>query len=562
LHSLDNFHRLLKNINNWEYWLGSVMENKITSSATAGRWVPLPLDYILEKYQLSSSRVLNLLAAWIVLIAISVASVVFISPNEFLLFEQGQSTVNQFFLFYPPLILGTLTLFWMGFEWGFIPLFLSGFVMTFTASVTYYWGLLFGIAFVLGLGIYALAYYCVPFDPGLRDLRSVVFFTVVSFFAAIASSLGSFVWSDFFGLSPFQTITLWKGWWTGMFLQSMVIVAPLLYLLTPVVTETRHEVFPDFPKPKVTLPWIYSAIGSVVVVLVLFIIGAKVLGAETLHQQVSTMEGGISQKLMQSNESLQIISWISIALVLVLGAGSIYLVGSWNKNLQAKVERKTKQLVKSQNKLEEAIGERDRLLDTIHDRVRDNLTMVLALLELQLKGEVEKSNEEILKDSHSRIRSMALVHETMVQAESFERVNLKNFAIKLSNRLQKSFESNQQNIEVSMNAEEVDVHIDRAVPVAMILNELMVNAFMHGFKNLDKGMVFVNIETKDGQLLLQVQDNGHPLPPNFESVIKHTLGYKLIRTLVKQLQGEFEVLDKENPSIEVRVPVEMLEAGA
>jgi hypothetical protein len=108
-------------------------------------------------------------------------SVLWISPAEFLLFEKGQASINQFFLFYPPLILGTRLLFWVGFEWGFIPLFLSGFFITFSASVTYYWGLLFGIAFVLGLGIYALAYYCVPFDPGLRDLKSFAFFTVVSF---------------------------------------------------------------------------------------------------------------------------------------------------------------------------------------------------------------------------------------------------------------------------------------------------------------------------------------------------------------------------------------------
>lgn len=530
------------------------------SSARAGRWSPLPLDFLLDKYRLGSSRVLYLLGLWILLITVSIASVVWISPNEFLLFKQGKSSVNQFFLFYPPLILSTLALFWLGFEWGFIPLFLSGFVMTFSASVTYYWGLLFGIAFVLGLGIYALTYYCVPFDPGLRDIKSFAFFTVVSFFAAIASSLGSFVWSDFFSLSPFQTITLWKGWWTGMFLQSMVIVAPLLYLLTPRVSEIRNKIFPEFPKPKVTLGWIYSAIGSVVVVLLVFIIAAKVLGTETL-QQVSMLEAGLSQKLLQSNESLQIISWISIALVLALGSGSIYLVGSWNKNLQSKVDHKTKQLVRSQNKLEEALGERDLLLDTIHDRVRNNLTMVLALLELQLKGEAEKSNDEILKDSHSRIRSLALIHETMVQGESFEEVNLKNFAIKLSNRLQKSFESSQQNIEVSMNAEEIDVHIDRAVPVAMILNELMVNAFMHGFENLDKGMVFVNLRSKNGHLRLQVRDNGRPLPPNFEKIINHTLGYKLIRTLVKQLQGKFEVLDKENPCIEVRVPQQMLEAS-
>lgn len=536
------------------------MENLTANKSVIDRWVPLPLDYLLEEYELTSTRVLTLLSLWIGVLVLSLGSVMWISPSKLMLMESGGSSINLFFLFFPPLILGTLLLFWVGFEWGFIPLFLSGFIITFTASVTYYWGLLFGIAFVLGLGIYALAYYCVPFDTGLRDFRSFAFFTVVSFFAAIASSLGSFVWSDFFGLSTVETTMLWKGWWTGMFLQSILIVAPLLYLFTPWVTSYKEKVFPERPEPEVTMGWIYSAIGSIVIVLLLFIIGAKVLGTEGLYQQMQSLDAGMTQKLVQSNESLQIISWISIGLVLALGSGSIYLVGSWNKNLKEQVAVKTDQLRKSQDKLQIALEDRDVLLNAIHDRIRNNLTMVLALLELQLKGKDGKSNEDLLKDSHARIRSLALIHETMVQSETVEEVNFKNYLVKLSNRLQKSFQSKQQHIEVSLNTEEVIVHIDRAVPVALIINELMVNAFMHGFEGLKKGVVFVEVEQRGDNLHLKVRDNGRPLPPDFDEITKRTLGFKLIKTLVKQLQGKYKILDRETPSIEVVVPNEMLDA--
>lgn len=535
------------------------MENFL-NSITANRWLPLPLDFVLDKYNPTSLKVLSLFFIWMGVIGISMLSVAWVSPSEFMLLDEGQQTINQFFLFYPPLILGTLLLFWVGFEWGFIPLFLSGFAITFSASVTYYWGLLFGIAFVLGLGIYALAYYCVPFDPALRDMKSFAFYVVVSFFAAIASSLGSFVWSDFFGLNAYETITLWKGWWTGMFLQSVFIVGPVLYLMTPSVSKYRQKLFPNFPRPKVTLGWIYTAIASVAVVLMLFIVGAKILGTETIHQQVESLDAGVGEQIIRSNDSLEIISWISIALVMVLGVGSIYLVGSWNKKLKEKVDLKTDQLKKSQKQLQNALSERDLLLDTIHDRVRNNLTMVLALLELQLKGGEDKSNDEILKDSYSRIRSLALIHETMVQSETFERVNLKSFAIKLSNRLQKSFGTSLQNIEVSMNVQEIETHIDRAVPIAMILNELMVNAFMHGFADFPKGVVFVSLEMQAKELVLQVRDNGRPLPDDFENITKRTLGFKLIRTLVKQLQGTLEIIDKKTAMFEVRVPRKILKS--
>lgn len=523
------------------------------------RWIPLPLDFVLDTYRITSPKVQALLALWVTIITISVASVIWVSPSDFMLLNSGQPSISQFFLFYPPLILGTLLLFWVGFEWGFIPLFLSGFIITFTASVTYYWGLLFGIAFVLGLGIYGLAYYCLPFDPALRDFKSFAFFTVISFFAAIGSSLGSFVWSDFFGLSAFETTMLWKGWWTGMFLQSMFIVAPILYLFTPWVSSKRKELFPGAPTPKVTLGWIYSAIGSVAVVLVLFIIGAKILGTENLTQQISAMEPSISRSLTQANESLTLISWISIGLILALGSGSIYLVGSWNKSLQQEVDRKTKQLTESRQQLEEAVNEQDLLLNAIHDRVRNNLNMVSAILELQLKGKIDKSTEELLTDSHSRLQSMTLIHETMIQSESISEVNLRNFAIKLSNRLHQSFQNNHQDVEVSMNVEDIRIHIDDAVPVAMIMNELMVNAFMHGFVELPKGVVFVNLSSTADHLLLKVRNNGHPLPPDFDTITNQTVGYKLIKTLVRQLGGEYTITDRQEPTIEVTIPADKLQ---
>lgn len=343
-----------------------------------------------------------------------------------------------------------------------------------------------------------------------------------------------------------------------MFLQSMFIVAPILYLLTPWISSKREQIFPNHPTPNVTLGWIYTAIGSVAVVLLLFIIGAKVLGTTGLEQQVSTFKAGLGQKFVHTNESIEMISWISIGLVLILGSGSVYLVGTWNKNLQEKVDRKTEELTQSQKALHDAVDDRDMLLNSIHDRIRNNLTMVLALLELQLKGEKEKSNEEILKDSHSRIRSMALIHETMVQSESLDEVNIKRFAIKLSNRIQKSFQNKEQEIEVSMNVNDIMVHIDQAVPLAMILNELMVNAFMHGFVDLKKGVVFVSLHKNSENLVLEVRDNGKPLPSDFDEKTKHTLGFKLIKTLVRQLQGTYKVMDKEDPYFQVSVPTTML----
>lgn len=522
------------------------------------RWIPLALDFILSKYTLANRRTLLVLTLWIGVIALSIISTVWIAPSEFMLIERGSDATSLFFLFYPPLILGTLMLFWLGFEWGFIPLFLSAFIITFNMGMTYYWGLLFGVAFILGLGIYGITYYCVSFDPALRDLKSFVFYAMISFFAAMASSLGSFVWSDFFNLETYQTTLLWKGWWTGMFLQSMLITAPILYLFTPFIYKMRDKYFTEVPYPKVSLNWIYSAIASVAVVLLLFIGGAKMLGTEALNTQLATLQPSLGNGLVQTSESLQIISWISIGLVVSLGIGGIYLVGSWNHQLQSQVDEKTKQLRRNEELLRDALSERDLFLDTIHHRIRDNLTKILALLELQLKNDVDKSISDILKDSYSRISCLALIHETLDQSESFRNLDVRKYAVKLSNRLQKRFQDESKQIDVILNIDNVIVDIDKAVPLAMIMNELMVNAYIHGFNDRKAGVIIVDFDKKEEGVLLKVRDNGAALPNNFDSLTQKALGFKLVKTLVKQLHGEIDIEDREKPSFRIMIPNNVL----
>lgn len=519
------------------------------------RWSPIPLDYLLANYTLKDRPVQVLLVIWIFLIALSIVSILVLSPSRAFLFETGSQTYYTFFMMYPPLILGTLLLFWLGFEWGFIPVFISAFIIAHATAMPVYWSLLFGISFILGLAIFALCYYSIPISPRPDSLKSIAFFTSVAFVAAIASSLGSFVWSLYHNLSPADTLVLWKGWWTGVFLQSLLLVGPLLYFFTPAFERLKSRYF-ILPGSKVSLQWVYTAIISVVVVLTLFILAANILGSSGLQQELAQLPNRFRENVLQVTGSFQIITWISICLVLAAGLGGIYLVASWNKTLTGKVENQTEQIKESADTLKVALGERDTLLKEIHNRVNDNLTMVLALLELQLKSGSGKSMEEMLKDSHARLRSMAVIYETMYQTESINFVNLKYYTYKLSNRLHHSYKKSDRNIDVSIKADEIKLSIDRAVPFAMILNELIVNSYVHAFKDLTIGTIFIEIRRGDGHIMLAVRDNGIGLPADFNSSELNSLGMKLIHTLTRQLQGEFSVETKEKKTgFVLRMPI-------
>lgn len=517
-------------------------------------WRPFTIDHLLTKHGLIKGKTMAMLVIWIIAIGGSMISVLYMTPDSWIAGNLDRSTINSFFMLYPPLIIGTLLLFWLGFEWGFIPVFLATFVIAFASEMPFYWAMLFGFAFVLGLGIYALSYYCVPVDTSLRSLKSFTFFVIVSSIAAIASSLGSFIWSFVHDMSVTQTMILWRGWWTGVLLQSILIIAPLLFILTPHIEKLKLKWFEEPDANKVTLSWIYGSILSVTVILGLFIIGASSLGMQIVDSLVAALSSPSSERILQATESFQVITWISISLVLSLGMGGIYLVGTWNKNLEEEVKIKTLELQRSESELKKSLDDKEILLGGIHDRMRNNLTIILALLELQVKNAGQRELDEVLRDSHSRLRSLALVHETMYQSKSVDALNMKMYAIKLANRLHQSHKHRYKEIETTISSDEIYLDVDRAMPFAMVLNELLVNAYLHAFDKNEKGIIHVGIELDDKNYRIEVKDNGKGLPENIDQLEKKHLGLKLVRMLIKQMRGSFEITDTERSSFLFIIP--------
>ncbi|MEX0720922.1 MAG: histidine kinase dimerization/phosphoacceptor domain -containing protein [Balneolaceae bacterium] len=532
------------------------MEEVTTTHARI--YQPLTMDYALGRFGRNFSF-WGLFGIWIVFIGMSISSV-FIVENFFGFSDiLNQDKIGQVFLIQIPMLIGMLLVFWVGFEWGFIPVFISTFVLAFTASMTWYWALLYSMSFTLGLAIYALAYYCVSFDVSLRSIKSFAFYVVVSLFSALACSLGAFVWSRFYHLPLFETLMIWKSWWVSLFLQAFLVGGPLLYFFTPFIYHLREKRFSIPPKKEVSLTWIYSTISVVVLVLAMFIMSAKLLGTESIKDEMAgaNLSTDLLTSIMSVNESFEIVTAISITLVFFIGIGSIYLVGSWNRNLQEEVDEQTKALLHNEQQLNAALDERNQLLNEIHDRVRTNLNMVLAILELQLKNNGNKSNEQILKDSHSLIQSLTIVHESMAQTKQSHNVDLKNYAIKLCNRIDSTLRKENKPIQLNVFATEgLILPMKRAIPFAIIINELVTNSCNHGFNIGQKGSVLIHLSKQKDEIILKVSDNGNGLPDNFEDLMTKGIGFRVVRVFSKQLNADLEIISKDVTSVKLRVPVQ------
>ncbi len=509
-------------------------------------WKPVTFDLLLSQYSLDNKRVWGMLAIWILAISASLSSTLFLLPQDWLLFSGNRTDVIQFFLFNPALILGFLLFFWFGFEWGFIPIFLCSFIIAFHSSMPWEWALVFGMAFVLGLAICAMAYQGFRISYDLRSFKSIVFYISIMFIASIGSSLGAFIWSFTHQLSAYETLIIWKSWWSGSFLQAVVVTAPILWLFTPVVERFKKHWFKLGNRQKVSLKWVLGAVTSITGALALFIFSGKILGKLRVKEVMTEEQAATVVDVVSALESFEIISWISIGIIVITGYGAFNLISGWNNRLSEEVKTRTKQLNESQEKLQESLDEKKILLEEIHHRVKNNMALVNALLELQEKSGGATENNSSLQTARSRIRSMAMAHEALYQNKTFSDLSMKKYIERISTITHQSFAREDTDIELQFQLEDISLEMSKSIPLGLLINEILINAHKHAFKDQDKGFIRLESEVRDNRVNISIYDNGIGLPEDTAKSSKGSLGMTLINKFSRQLKGDLTIDSEKN----------------
>lgn len=504
-------------------------------------WKPIHIEHILNKYKPFDFRVLGGMFIWISLIFLSIWLSLYYLPSDWVSVQGDRNALLQFFLINPSLLLGLVILFWFGFEWAFIPVFLSMFIIGFFSHLPFYWSIVFGLSFVFGLTIYAIVYHCLNIRYDLRSLMSLIVFVITSFIAATASSLGSFIWSLAHDLSAVETATLWNGWWAGSFLQELVVVGPLLFLFSKPIEKYKERWFDIEDKKEVSTRWVYSAVILTTIVIAIFIFSGDYLAKLKLSETLKNIDLASKDMIMSSLDSFEIITWVSIWIIICVGLGGIFLIGSWNKELQRKVDVRTRKLKEAEEELQHSLSEKVVLLQEIHHRVKNNLAVVIALLDLQYMRSQDENIRHILSDSKARIKSMAFVHETLYQTENFSKIELKPYLERLCQSIITTFKSKSKNIDLSFNIDEMNLEMNKAVPLGLILNELIINAYKHAFNGRDNGEVEIKMTENGESVKLEVIDNGIGIEDTKAIFKKRSLGMTLIKTLANQLKADMHI---------------------
>ncbi|MEW5867708.1 MAG: PAS domain S-box protein [Chloroflexota bacterium] len=188
--------------------------------------------------------------------------------------------------------------------------------------------------------------------------------------------------------------------------------------------------------------------------------------------------------------------------------------------------------------LRKALGEKETLLKEIYHRVKNNLQVVSSLLSLPSAQIQDPSALEIFKESQNRIKSMAFIHEKLYRSKDLQHIDFAEYLHSLAASLRQSYRAS--HIQIIVQAQDVFLDIDQAVPCGLIVNELVSNALKHAFPGEQPGKIHIEMQPHKSGYILDICDNGIGLPEGVEIWNKGSLGLQIVTALSRQLNGSIE----------------------
>ena len=223
-------------------------------------------------------------------------------------------------------------------------------------------------------------------------------------------------------------------------------------------------------------------------------------------------------------------------------------IRSLNRALEQRVIQRT-------NELNASLGEKEVLLREIHHRVKNNLQIIISILRLQNRHTTDPDTHAILLDSESRVRSMALVHEKLYRSTDLAHVDIGEYLQDLSRYLFNTYAINPSQVALRVEIKGVSLDINRAIPVGLILNELITNALKHAYPEGRRGEMLITGQEDDDGLVFFIHDNGIGMPEGFDWRHSPSLGMHLVTTLIEQVRGTIECTDcKSGTHFVIRIP--------
>lgn len=237
-------------------------------------------------------------------------------------------------------------------------------------------------------------------------------------------------------------------------------------------------------------------------------------------------------------------NWLIALLILglSLAASSFWLLQQSRKS--------AKELTEKNTELATLLEQKKILLKEIHHRVKNNLQTVSSLLNLQTRSSDSPIVKKAMIEGQTRLKSISLLHQKLYQHDELTKIEMDDYIFDLAQYIIKNFNLLNKHIALKTNAHQIALDLDTAIPLGLILNELITNTIKHSFKDIEEGEIEVSIKRldKDKHFELKVSNNGVGLPNDIDIETLPSMGLKLVKSLSRQIHGSFNAFvdDKAN----------------
>ena len=255
------------------------------------------------------------------------------------------------------------------------------------------------------------------------------------------------------------------------------------------------------------------------------------------------------QKLDEKNQlqRRQLIGFV-VGLIMLLGLS----VTLYNQNQTVKASRQQISEQSDQLKL---------MMKELHHRVKNNLAIVSSLLKIQSSKIEDEKAVKAVRQGQQRVEAMSLIHQRLYQTDKVTNINIKEYINDLAESLMSAYGYNPEEFDLKINVEKEQLDVDLAIPMGLIINELLTNSFKYAYENVERPLLKIDLKMDKG-LTLEVQDNGPGIDMERWQKAKDSFGKKLIAGLTKQIGGTFQLENQNGSYFKLQIPKEKLKTAA
>jgi len=235
-----------------------------------------------------------------------------------------------------------------------------------------------------------------------------------------------------------------------------------------------------------------------------------------------------------------------------LGIGSVLLALLLGLSLH-----QSKRLRQGSQRIRRQTDQLQLLMKELHHRAKNNLAIVSGLLELQANRTEDRHIRQAFREGQQRINAMSLIHQRLYQTSELTGIDLREYISNLVQSLMKTYGQNASVLDLHLSLDADIVEADVAIPLGLIINEVLTNAFKYAFQNVPRPFLSVTLEMKGERLLLQIVDNGPGLDLHAWNAPGGSFGKQLIRSLSNQLDAHLTIDNQQGTYIRLDVPISL-----